>query len=155
MPPLFAFTAGSLGDILSTIELLIKVAKTVRNITSDEQRALLFEIQSLNGALDSIRGILDCLHSPLSSESYRSDLSALQTNLEISICQEVAQCRCSLAEFLTSASISHSSSDSSSIGTVVSRIWWATTEKKEIEHLRTKLSSHRSYLTLYLIQLAW
>jgi hypothetical protein len=152
MPTLFAFTAGSLGDILSTVELLIKVAKTLSNITSDEQRALLSEIQSLNGTLDSIGGILDCPHSPLSLESHWFGLAALR-NLETSICQEVAQCRCVLAEFLASESVSHSSSGSNSMANVFSRIWWAATEKKAIEHLRTKLNSHRSNLTLQLLTL--
>ena len=140
-----AFTFGSFGDILATVQLLAKAAATVKGIPSGEQRALLFEIQSLSGVLVLAKEIVERYYS-------NSNLD-IATNLAISVNQEVSQCRLILQRFLDKAVCYKRPLAQTSINSLWKSVWWAAVETTEINNLQAKLANHRSHLTLLLLGL--
>ncbi|PPR01807.1 LOW QUALITY PROTEIN: hypothetical protein CVT26_013166 [Gymnopilus dilepis] len=140
--PVFAFTAGSLGDILATAGLSAEIIQTLydnRNI-SRECDNLATELRSLQQTL---------ILTEFALERYES--TPLGGPLAHVIRPEVAQCHLSLKQFSEKINSCQNALQSTTISSLWRRVLWAASD--EANALSEKLSNHRVKLTLLLVSL--
>lgn len=141
-----AFSVGSFGDILATIQLVVKATAALQGATSEEQRSLRFELQALGGVLLSVQEALEKCRSGAGG-------NATFQNLEISISQEVTQCQVAIRKFVKKAESYQKNLGRTSIANVWWGVWWSAIEAGEISQLRATLAGHQFRLALLLISL--
>jgi len=140
--PVFAFTAGSLGDILATIGLTAQVVQVLydhRNITR-ECDTLAMELQSLQQVL---------ILTNLALKKFES--TPISEPLVNFIRPEVAQCQLLLQQFSHKIESCRQALISTTISTLWRRVVWAASD--EAASLSAKLSGHRLKLALLLMSL--
>ena len=138
----FAFTAGSLGDILATIGLTAQVVRVLydhRNITH-ECDTLVMELQSLQQVL---------ILTNVALKKYES--TPLGEPLADFIRPELAQCHVLLQQFSHKVESCRQALTSTTISTFWRRVVWAASD--EAGSLSAKLSGHRLKLALLLMSL--
>jgi hypothetical protein len=140
----FAFTAGSLGDILATAGLAVRIVNVLYDggYSPDEYRALMCELQSLHRAVILTKDAV---------EHHRS--TPLGQSLANTIGPEVAQCHAVMRMFLGKIDGYRQPLVNSGIGGLWRKVWWAAWEMEELASLRRTLSTHRSTLTMLLTAL--
>ncbi|KDR76600.1 hypothetical protein GALMADRAFT_452002 [Galerina marginata CBS 339.88] len=137
--PVFAFTAGSLGDILATAGLIAPIIQVLydnRNV-SKECDTLATELRSLQQVL---------ILTQFALQHYES--TPLGEPLARFVCPEVVQCHMALVEFSDKIASFRESLASTSISNLWRRVVWAAFG--ETESLTAKLSGHRLKLALLL-----
>jgi len=142
MMPVFAFTAGSLGDILATIGLTAQVVQVLydhRNITH--------ECDTLAIELGSLQHVL--ILTDVALKKYES--APLGEPLVDFIRPEVAQCHLLLQQFSHKVESCRQALTSTTIATLWRRVVWAASD--EAASLSAKLSGHRLKLALLLMSL--
>lgn len=140
--PVFAFTAGSLGDILATIGLTAQVVQVLydhRNITH-ECETLAMELRSLQQVL---------ILTDVALQKYES--TALGQPLVDFIRPEVAQCHILLQQFSSKVQSCRQALTRTTISTLWRRVVWAASD--EALSLSANLSGHRLKLVLLLMSL--
>ncbi|KIM42034.1 hypothetical protein M413DRAFT_445215 [Hebeloma cylindrosporum] len=139
---LFSFTAGSLGDIISTIDLTTQVVRALydhRNITR-ECDTLAMEVRSLQQVL---------ILTNVALTKYES--TPLGEPLVHCILPEIAQCHLLLRHFSHKIDSCRQALTSTTISTLWRRVIWAASG--EAASLSAKLSGHRLKLSLLLMSL--
>lgn len=140
--PVFAFTAGSLGDIVATISLTTQVVKVLydhRNITR-ECDTLAMEVRSLQQVL---------ILTNVALKRYES--TPLGETLVHCILPEVAQCHLVLQQLSHKVESCRQALTSTTISTLWKRVVWAASG--EALSVSAKLSGHRMKLALLLMSL--
>jgi hypothetical protein len=140
--PIVAFTAGSLGDILATAGIIVKITRALHDsgISSAECRALRLELQSLHTTLI----LVDC-----AVKRYRgTELGQILANL---IEAEVSQCQEAMKPILDKINDYEHALVLTSIRALWRKVVWAAAS--EAEMLRMKLSTHQGKLAMLLAAL--
>lgn len=140
--PVFAFTVGSLGDIMTTAGLAAQVA------------TVFYDNRHISDACESLSAELQTLHQVLlltSDALQRYESTPLGTPLFHSIQPEVAECYKVLKKCSDDIDSCRKSLMTTSIGSLWRRLTWTVTD--EPAALRAKLSNHRSNLALILLSL--
>lgn len=140
--PVFAFTAGSLGDILATAALAGQTAKVLydnRHIR-EECEALTIELRSLQQVL---------LLTDFALQQYET--TPLGIPLAHFIRPEVALCHKSLKRYSDEVNAYRQSLTSTTVLALWKKVTWVITN--EAASLSRKLSSHRLKLALLLMSL--
>ncbi|KDR77983.1 hypothetical protein GALMADRAFT_244947 [Galerina marginata CBS 339.88] len=138
----FAFTAGSLADILATAGLVAQVVKVLydNKHLGEECEALRIELQSLQSVLIMVEFILQ-----------RYDSTPLGEPLAHLIRPEVVQCHLLLKAFSNKVNACHQALSSTTIGSLWRKVVWAASD--EASSLSSKLSNHRLKLVTLLLTL--
>ncbi|KAF8572899.1 hypothetical protein K439DRAFT_1141933 [Ramaria rubella] len=140
--PVFAFTAGSFGDILSAAGLAAKIATTLYDSSdvSAECRASMSELQALQQTLLWIRTAVEFYdHTPIGNA------------LRHIVHQEVAQCHLEMRHFDDHLEKYRRHLVYTKIASVCFRVWSAATS--DLASLSNKLAACRSRLAMMLVML--
>jgi hypothetical protein len=138
--PVFALTAGSLGDIIATAGFVVKVTQVLWDSkgSSTQYRELMDELQSLHRALILIEDAVQrCEHTPLVTTVYA----------------EVNGCRLAMRAWLDNINRYRKPLSSTGIGGLWGKVWWALWESDELEALRKTLCNRNQRLTMLLAAL--
>jgi len=140
--PVFALTVGSLGDILATAGLAIKIVKALHESghSSAECDVLTLELQALQKVL---------ILTEYAIQHYKS--SALGQILANVVGPEVAQCHLAMQGFATEIDTYRQVLGSTVIGRLWGRVVWTMSDK--VVSLQAKLTSHRGKLSMILVAL--
>jgi hypothetical protein len=138
--PVVAFTAGSFGDAIATIGLVVKIIQALRESgdSSAQCLALGLELQSFHKTL---------IITDFSLSSLRSTpLGQVLANI---IRPELDQCQVTLQSALDKIDVIKQTLGSTTIKHLWRKVMWTMSD--EAMSLRAKLSTHRGMLTMLLM----
>jgi hypothetical protein len=140
--PVFAFTAGSLGDILATAGLAAQVVKALYDNKNMEKECeiLAIELRSLQSVLLMVEFALQ-----------QYDSTPLGAPLAHFVRPEVAQCHLALKAFSDKVFACQKALSLTTIGSLWQKVMWAASD--EAASLSSKCSNHRLKLCTLLITL--
>ena len=142
--PVFAFAVGSLGDIIATAGIVVKVTQVLYDSqdSSSEYRELMHELRSLHRALILTKDAVErCEHTPLGE------------SLSNTVYAEVNECHLVMRAFLDNIHSYRKPLSSTGIGGLWGKVWWALWEADELEVLRKTLCTRSQRLTMLLTAL--
>jgi hypothetical protein len=127
--PTFAFTCGSLGDILTTAHL---VAKICQILYDPSDASLKRELQRLHESLLRTHNVIQNVRSTDFSDT-----------LVRAITQTITHCRSEMHHFVEQIDHFEKPLSFTNISNLWGRIWWATRQPHEVAKLRRSLSEYR------------
>ena len=135
----FAFTCGSLGDILATAGF---VAKICQKLYSPSDAPLKRELELFRESLLLTHGTIQKMPSTDFSDA-----------LVCNAIQTISDCRSEMCRFAEKIDDFEKPLSLTNISNILGRIWWATRQPHEMEQLRRTLHAYRSMLSLNLAAL--